>query len=63
METFVEDEENEREPSNPDFLLKKGELEEVFSKRCQILHSKEYSSSDYRGFKSRKAQIVAKFNY
>ncbi len=60
METFVQDDENEREPSNPDFLLKKGELEEVFSKRCKILHSKEYTSKDYRGFKSRKAQIVAK---
>jgi 2-polyprenyl-3-methyl-5-hydroxy-6-metoxy-1,4-benzoquinol methylase len=60
METFVEDQENEREPSNPDFLLKKGELEKVFSKRCQILHSREYISSDYRGFKSKKAQLVAK---
>ena len=60
METFVEDKENEREPSNPDFLLKKGELEEVFSKKCQILHSKEYTSKDYRGFKSRKAQLVVK---
>ena len=60
METFLHDEENEREPSNPAFLLNEGELEAFFDDRCELLHIKEYMDSDYMGYKTMKTQMVAR---
>jgi SAM-dependent methyltransferase len=60
METFLHDTENEREPSNPAFLLNEGELESFFDDRCELLHIKEYMSTDYMGYKTMKTQMVAK---
>ena len=60
METFVHHEENEREPSNPAFLLNEGELEAFFDERCELLHIKEYIDRDYLGHKSMKTQMVAR---
>ncbi len=60
METFLHDEENEREPSNPAFLLNEGELEAFFDDRCELLHIKEYMDRDYMGYKTMKTQMVAR---
>jgi len=60
METFLHDECNEREPSNPAFLLNEGELEAFFDDRCELIHIKEYVDSDYMGYKTMKTQMVAK---
>ena len=60
METFLHDEDNEREPSNPAFLLNEGELEIFFDDRCELLHIKEYMDNDYMGYKTMKTQMVAR---
>jgi cyclopropane fatty-acyl-phospholipid synthase-like methyltransferase len=60
METFLHNEANEREPSNPAFLLNEGELEAFFDDRCELLHIKEYMDSDYMGYKTMKTQMAAK---
>ena len=60
METFLYDPKNERKASNPDFLLKKGELEETFSQACDIVYLDEYWAEDYRGFKTMKTSMVAR---
>ena len=60
METFLHDQSNERIPSNPAFLLNKGELEAAFNDRCELLHIKEYDATDYNGLKVMKAQMAAR---
>lgn len=62
METFLHHEDNERKASNPQFRLRRGELEEVFASVCEIIYLKEYWDSDYMGFKTMKTQIVARKN-
>jgi SAM-dependent methyltransferase len=59
FETFVQDEGNERKHTNPDFILKKGEIEDYFSKECEILHLQEFLDIDYQGFEMMKASMVA----
>ena len=60
LETFLHDDNNERIPSNPDFLLNKGELEASFHEKCELLHLPEFWAVDYQGFKTLKASMVAK---
>jgi len=60
METFIQHAINEREPSNPLFMLHSGELESFFKKRCEILHIKEWIDNDYQGFKTMKTSMVAR---
>ena len=60
METFLHDPANERKASNPAFLLKKGELEETFNERCELLHLPEFWDEDYMGYKTMKTSMVAK---
>ncbi len=60
METFLHDPANEREPSNPAFLLNEGELEAYFDDRCELLHITEFLDSDYMGYKTMKTQMVAR---
>lgn len=58
IETFLQDEENERTPSNPAFRLQKGELHSVFRAMGNFLHLKEYWDTDYRGCKTMKTSMV-----
>ena len=58
-ETFVEHPDNEREPSNPAFRLKEGELKAAFED-FEILHYEEYWDNDYLGFKTKKVALVAR---
>jgi 2-polyprenyl-3-methyl-5-hydroxy-6-metoxy-1,4-benzoquinol methylase len=60
METFLHDEINEREPSNPAFMLNEGELEAYFDEKCELLHIPEWLDVDYKGFKTMKASMVAR---
>ena len=60
FETLLHDKENESEPSNPDFLLQKGELADYFSKECELLTMKEWKDVDYKGNATMKASMVAK---
>ena len=60
IETFMHDSNNEKEPSNPSFLLKKGELESYFEKDCEIDYIKQQWDKDYTGAKVMKVSMVAK---
>ena len=60
METFLHDEINERQPSNPAFMLNEGELEAYFDEKCELLHIPEWLDVDYKGFKTMKASMVAR---
>lgn len=59
-ETLLYDDKNERKPSNSAFLLDKKELNNYFSKECEILHYDEWHDIDYQGAKTMKASMVAK---
>ena len=60
METFLHDEANERQPSNPAFMLNEGELEAYFDEKCELLHIPEWLDVDYKGFKTMKTSMVAR---
>jgi SAM-dependent methyltransferase len=60
METFLHDKVNERQPSNPAFMLNEGELEAYFHEKCELLHIPEWLDVDYKGFKTMKASMVAR---
>ncbi len=60
METFVAHEKNGRKASNPHFRLKQNELENYFSKECELIYIKEWWDRDYQGFATLKASMVAK---
>jgi len=60
VETYVEDKLNEKPNSNPDFLLKKGELEEIFKDGFEILEYVEFQNESYEKFRMKKAAIAAK---
>jgi len=59
-ETFVYHPDNENTPTNKNFLLEEGELEEAFKNEYDIMHLREYWDVDLNGEKSLKAQMVAK---
>jgi len=61
-ETFLKNEKNEKKPSNPAFLLEKGELKSYFSKACEIVFYSEWDDVDSKGNKMVKASMVAKKN-
>ena len=60
IETFLQDEANERVPSNPLFMLNKGELEAFFDKKLDIMHIPEWLDKDYKEFKTMKTSMVAR---
>ena len=60
LETFLHHPDNERDPSNPAFRLNEGELEAAFDDRCELLHIREYWDTDYMGYKTMKAAMVAR---
>jgi len=60
METFLHDVINERQPSNPAFMLNEGELEAYFNGKCELLHILEWLDVDYKGFKTMKTSMVAR---
>lgn len=60
FETFLHHPDNERAPSNPAFMLKKGELEATFDEKCELLHIPEFWDKDYLGYKTMKASMVAR---
>ena len=60
METFLHDEVNERQPSNPAFMLNEGELEAYFDEKCELLHIPEWLDVDYKGYKTMKTSMVAR---
>lgn len=60
LETFLYDSKNERSPSNPAFLLNKGELKATFDGKFELLQLPEFWDEDYQGYKTMKTSMVAK---
>lgn len=62
IETYMEDKENEKPDSNPDFLLKKGELKAFFEEGFEILNYDEFFNETYELYRMKKQSIsVRKF--
>jgi len=59
VETYMEDEDNEKKNSNPNFLLKKDELKEIF-KGFEILEYKEFWNEASEIFRMKKESILAR---
>ena len=59
-ETFVYHPNNQQTPSNHSYLLKEGELEEVFKEKLNFIHLKEYWDETMKGHKMKKASFVGK---
>jgi len=60
VETYLADDANEKRDSNPDFLLQKGELEEIFSDGFEILEYREFWNETYEKYRMKKAAIAVK---
>ncbi len=60
FETFKEHKQSTKVPSNKDFLLKEGELKEIFSKGYNIIHLNEHWSKDFFGNKVLSEAIVVR---
>ncbi len=60
IETYMDHPDNQKQSSNPDFLLKKGELKSFFNDDFQIIEYEEFNNEDYEIFKMRKQSIIAK---
>ena len=59
-ETFVYHPDNEQVPSERSFLLEEGELENAFKKTLEVIESREYWHETMKGFKMKKASLVAR---
>lgn len=59
-ETFLYHPDNEKAPSNREFLLESGELQSAFGKTCKLLHLREDWDVDMNGAKTMKASMIAK---
>jgi len=60
IETYMEDSENEKPPSNPNFLLKEDELKSFFKEGFEILDYEEFFNESYEIFRMKKQAIIAK---
>lgn len=60
IETYMEDDENEKPSSNPDFLLKKGELKSFFNDNFEVLDYEEFLNETQELYKMMKQSIVVK---
>ena len=59
IETYMFHEENEKPPSNPDFLLKEGELKNFFDeKEVEIIEYDEFFNESFELYKMRKQAIA-----
>lgn len=58
IETYMEDKENEKPPSNPDFLLKKDELKSFFNEEFEVLDYEEFFNEDYELYRMMKQAII-----
>ena len=60
VETYMEDPENEKQDSNPNFLLKKDELLEIFKNGFEVLEYKSFWNEQYEKYRMKKASIVVR---
>ena len=60
VETYVEDEGNEKKESNPDFLLHKDELLTIFEKGFTVLEHTSFWNEGYEKYRMKKEAIAAR---
>ncbi len=60
VESYVEDDENQKRDSNPAFLLNKGELPGFFKRGFEILEYNEFWNESYEKYRMKKAFIAVK---
>lgn len=60
IETYMEDEMNEKTSSNPNFLLKKGELKTFFNDKFEILEYDEFFNDESELRRMKKQFVIAK---
>ena len=60
IETYIEDRDNEKKDSNPNFLLKKDELPEIFKNGFEILEYKTFWNESFEKYRMKKAAIAAR---
>jgi len=60
IETYMFHDENEKPPSNPNFLLKQGELKTFFDDMFEVLEYDEFFNENYELYKMRKQVILVK---
>lgn len=60
VETYVQDEENEKKDSNPDYLLQKDELLSIFSEGFEVLEHISFWNEGYEKYRMKKESIAAR---
>ncbi len=60
VETYIEDKDNQKSNSNPNFLLKKDELLKIFKDGFEVLEYKTFWNESYELYKMKKAAIAVK---
>jgi len=60
VETYMEDAENEKRESNPNFLLQKDELLEIFNEGFEVLEYRTFWNESFEKYKMKKASIAVK---
>ena len=60
IETYMNHKENEKTPSNPDFLLEKNELKSFSDDSMEIIEYDEFLNEDFEKFKMGKQLIIMK---
>jgi len=60
VETYMQDKDNEKKDSNPDFLLQKDELPSMFKDGFGVLKYREFWNESYEKYRMKKASIIAK---
>ncbi len=60
IETYMDDKENEKRNSNPDFLLKPDELKTFFDENYEILEYDESFNESYELYRMKKQSIIVR---
>lgn len=58
IETYMNHKDNEKAPSNPDFLLNKDELKRFLDKDFELLDYDEFDNEEYELYRMKKQSIV-----
>ena len=60
VETYMEDSKNQKQDSNPNFLLQKDELLEIFQVGFEVLEYKTFWNESFEKYRMKKASIAVK---
>ena len=60
IETYMQDKDNEKKDSNPNFLLQKDELQSMFQSGFRVLEYKEFWNELYEKYRMKKASIITR---